>query len=62
MRIETHRLGIDGHDRTEIEVLGQVVPVQNEVVPFGMNCVMLMIRSWCPGEDSNFHDLTVTDT
>ena len=60
MRVEAHGLGIDRDDGPERQAFRQVVPVQMDGAAWhelgAAHCV------WCPGEDSNFHDLAATGT
>ena len=39
----------------EIDVCWKVAPIE-------LDAHMRPLRDWCPGEDSNFHDLAVTGT
>ena len=60
MRVEAHGLGIDRDDRAQRQAFRQVVPVQMDGAAWHeLWCCSLC---WCPGEDSNFHDLAATGT
>ena len=61
-RIEAQRLRIDGDAVAEAQIRGDIAFMKfdlngNERVPRGR-----LQKDWCPGEDSNFHDIAATGT
>jgi hypothetical protein len=61
-RVETHRLGIDGDARTEIDTGWKIALMKMDRHVLPLLSVMRAEMAWCPGEDSNFHDLSITRT
>ena len=64
VRIQTLGLRIDGDTIAETHTGWQVALIDFDGFGFAFQRVspLALLKKWCPGEDSNFHDLKVTDT
>ena len=62
MRVEPHRLGIDGDHRPQVDIFGQVTAIKPMGHPRQPAHRAFPEPRWCPGENSNFHELSPTRT
>lgn len=61
-RVETHGLGVDGDARPETKASRKIALVKMDRHVLPLLSVGRAKKAWCPGEDSNFHDLSITRT